>query len=200
MMRSVLISMALLAAVPAHAQKRSALVDLINAYRAVPADCQDDPAAPLAPLVQHPALASVHIAPGHFLDEALKRAGYPVLQAEAIYVSGAPDARAVMTANRFWMRSMRHAPAVGTAAGNTTAQRQRSRGMARWAMQRLHTAWIWRSSATSAIRERMGAQWAIAPSTRDIAGAASAKISPQDRKRPRQWYWAGWTVPGTVPI
>jgi uncharacterized protein YkwD len=97
-MRTVLISMALLAAVPAHAQKRGALVDLINAYRAVPANCQGEPATPLAPLVQHPALASVHIAPGHFLDEALKRSGYPVLYAEAIYVSGAPDARAVMTA------------------------------------------------------------------------------------------------------
>lgn len=98
MMRSVLLPIALLAAVPAQAQNRGALIDLINAYRAVPLNCQGEPAEPLAPLVQHPALASVHIAPGHFLDEALKRSGYPALHAEAIYVSGAPDARAVMDA------------------------------------------------------------------------------------------------------
>jgi uncharacterized protein YkwD len=103
MMRSVLIPVALLAAVPAQAQNRGALVDLINAYRAVPENCQGEPAAPLAPLVQHPALAGVHIGPGHFLDEALKRSGYPVAQAEAILVSGAPDARSVMAAiaNRY---------------------------------------------------------------------------------------------------
>jgi uncharacterized protein YkwD len=98
MMRRVLICIALLGAVPVHAQNRGALFDLINAYRAVPTNCQGEPAEPLAPLVQHPALARVHIAPGHFLDEALKRSGYPVAQAEAIYVSGAPDARSVMAA------------------------------------------------------------------------------------------------------
>jgi uncharacterized protein YkwD len=98
MMRSVLISIALLAAVPAQAQNRGALVDLINAYRAVPENCQGEPAEPLAPLVQHPVLANVHIASGQFLDEALKRSGYPVSQVEAIYVSGAPDARSVMDA------------------------------------------------------------------------------------------------------
>jgi uncharacterized protein YkwD len=98
MLRGVLACIALQAAVPAHAQNRGALVDLINAYRAAPASCQGEPSRRLAPLVQHLALANVHIVPGTSLNEALKRSGYPVSQAEAIFVSDAPDARSVMYA------------------------------------------------------------------------------------------------------
>lgn len=96
--RGALLCTALLAALPGHARKRETLVDMINAYRAAPSGCQGELAGPLAPLVEHPALSNVQIAPGTFLDEELKRSGYPVQQAEAIYISGAPDARSVMDA------------------------------------------------------------------------------------------------------
>lgn len=97
-MKKILVCLALLAALPAHARNRDSLADLINAYRAAPASCYGERAGQLAPLAQHPALSKVRIAPGTFLDEALARSGYPVSQVEAIYVSGAPDAHSVMEA------------------------------------------------------------------------------------------------------
>lgn len=94
----ILVCVALLAALPAQARKRDTLVELINAYRASPSSCQGERAGQLTPLVAHPALDNIQIDPGTFLDEALNRSGYPVAQAEAIYVSGAPDAHSVMDA------------------------------------------------------------------------------------------------------
>lgn len=96
--RWVLIWTALFAAVPAHAQSRDALVDLINAYRAAPGPCEGRQPGPLAPLATHPALASVQVGTGTFLEQALARAGFPVARAEAIYIAGSPDARSVMAA------------------------------------------------------------------------------------------------------
>jgi uncharacterized protein YkwD len=97
-LRVALAGAALLAAVcaPAHAQPRDPLAALINAYRAAPGNCGGRPASPAPPLTPHAALAGVKIATGAFLDQVLKRAGYPVAQAEAITISGAADARAAM--------------------------------------------------------------------------------------------------------
>lgn len=97
-MKNILVCLALLAALPVHARNSDSLADLINAYRAAPARCDGERAGQLAPLVQHAALSKIRIAPGTFLDEALKRSGYPVSQVEAIYVAGAPDAHSVMEA------------------------------------------------------------------------------------------------------
>ncbi len=86
----------LLASGAAHAKGRDALVDLINAYRAAPGNCDGRPAKAAPPLAAHPALAGISIASGVLLDSALERAGYPVALAEAIHISGAPDAPAVL--------------------------------------------------------------------------------------------------------
>jgi uncharacterized protein YkwD len=93
---AALLCASLFSALPAVAQERAALFDLVNAYRATPQGCDGRQARPVAPLTQQRALSSVQVGPGIFLDQALERAGYPVARAEAIYVSGALDARAVM--------------------------------------------------------------------------------------------------------
>ena len=68
------------------------LIKLINHYRTAPQSC----APRAAPLASHGALAAVKVATGHFLDQALERAGFAVLHAEAVTITGLPDARAVM--------------------------------------------------------------------------------------------------------
>jgi len=102
----------------ARAAQADALADLINAYRAAPGACAGQAAPPAAPLAVEPALAGVRIGPGTFLDAALQEAGYPVEHAEAITVTGPPDARAAMDAiGTKYCRQLR-APdvaAIGTA-------------------------------------------------------------------------------------
>ena len=85
-----------LAALPAAAQPRTTLIDLINAYRAAPHTCQGASMGPVAPLTAHPALSNVQVASGTLLDRAITRAGYPVAQADAIYVAGVSDPARVM--------------------------------------------------------------------------------------------------------
>ena len=96
MLRRLLPCLALCAALPAQAQQRDALADLINAYRATPGVCEGRQAEPAPPLTAHPALASVQVTTGTFLEQALERAGYPVERAEAIFISGPTDARAAL--------------------------------------------------------------------------------------------------------
>ena len=103
------------AAVPARADE---LADLINAYRAAPADCDGRPAAPAGRLAVEPALARIRIGPGTFLEPALRDAGYEAEHAEAITVTGPPDARAAMDViGQKYCRTLRAAEfaAVGTA-------------------------------------------------------------------------------------
>lgn len=76
--------------------RADALADLINAYRAAPASCAGRDLVATAPLTAEPALASLQIGPGTFLESALKRAGYPNDHAEAIIVTGPPDAQSAM--------------------------------------------------------------------------------------------------------
>ena len=83
---------------PAAAQpaRAPALTDLINAYRAAPGICEGRAGTPAAPLTPQPALARVQVGTGIFLEHALERIGYPVAQAEAIYVTGPGDTRDIM--------------------------------------------------------------------------------------------------------
>jgi len=69
---------------------------LLNAYRATPGMCNGKPAAPAPLLTTHPALTELRIGPGIFIESALEKVGYPVQQAQAIYVTGPNNARAAM--------------------------------------------------------------------------------------------------------
>jgi uncharacterized protein YkwD len=119
-LRCVLGCAVLFAAVPAQGRNRDELVDLINAYRAAPETCEGRQASPVAPLVPHPALATVQVATGTFLEQALERAGYPVAHAEAIYIADAADARAVMAAiGRKYCRTLLSTQFSAVGAGRT---------------------------------------------------------------------------------
>lgn len=83
---------------PARANMHAPLVDLINAYRASPQACEGRRTDSLPALAPQPALARVQIGTGTFLELALERAGYPVERADAISVSGPPDAQAALDA------------------------------------------------------------------------------------------------------
>jgi uncharacterized protein YkwD len=83
---------------PAHAQGGAELARLINGYRSAPQDCQGRAAGPVAQLVPEPALTRVRIVTGTFLEQKLEDIGYPVERAQAISVSGPPDAQAALAA------------------------------------------------------------------------------------------------------
>lgn len=74
---------------PAQASDVSELVQRINAYRAAPAPCGGRVSPALPPLTPSAALASMHLAPGGFLQQDLARAGYRSLRAEAVGITGA---------------------------------------------------------------------------------------------------------------
>ena len=82
---------AALAGAPAHADE---LADLINAYRSAPGGCGG--AAPAPALTPEPALSQLRVHAGTFLEPALRSLGYRADRAEAITVSGAPDAQAAL--------------------------------------------------------------------------------------------------------
>jgi uncharacterized protein YkwD len=103
------------AAAPAHADE---LANLINAWRAASGTCDGRPAAPVGRLAVEPALSRIRIGPGTFLESALQDAGYAAAHAEAITVSGPPDARAALEAiGQPYCRTLRAAEfaAIGTA-------------------------------------------------------------------------------------
>jgi uncharacterized protein YkwD len=89
------LALAALCAAPARADE---LADLINAYRAAPGACNGRPAGPAAPLAPEAALAAVRVGPVTILESALRDAGFEATRAEAISVSGPPDARAALSA------------------------------------------------------------------------------------------------------
>lgn len=89
-------SAGMLPGTPAQAQGSAQLVDLINAYRAAPRTCDGRRTPPMAPLAVHPALGRIAVTTGTLLENAIEQAGYAVARAEAISVSGPPDARAAM--------------------------------------------------------------------------------------------------------
>lgn len=83
---------------PASAQAGAELAGLINAYRASPQLCQGRPTGPVAQLAREPALTRVRIVTGTFLEQKLEDIGYPVERAQAISVSGPPDAQSALAA------------------------------------------------------------------------------------------------------
>jgi uncharacterized protein YkwD len=83
---------------PLQAQRQDLLVQLINDYRAAPGNCKGGNIGPVPPLVAHPVLSRLTIGPGTLLEPLLERAGYPVGHAEAISVTGAPDAAGALKA------------------------------------------------------------------------------------------------------
>ncbi len=90
----------LAAALPATAAPADELVSLINAYRAAPGSCEGRDAGRAPALTRSAALARVQVLPGTFLEHAIERAGYGAEHAEAIELSGYPDAPAAMAAVR----------------------------------------------------------------------------------------------------
>jgi len=84
----------------AAAQDADNLAAMINAYRAAPDTCEGRPARPQAPLTPQPALSAIRIGPGTIIEAALERAGYPVEQAYALFVSGPDNAGEAMAALR----------------------------------------------------------------------------------------------------
>jgi uncharacterized protein YkwD len=95
---SSLMAMGLLGAGAAQAQTSDLLVKLVNDYRAHPGGCGFGRPAAAPPLELHPALARLTIGPGMMLDQLIERAGYRVARAEAISISGAPDAATAFAA------------------------------------------------------------------------------------------------------
>ncbi len=87
---------ALCASTPATAQEPAQLIELINEYRAAPQSCEGRRSRALPPLRRHPALSSLKVGAGQFLDQAIERAGYEVAGAQAITVSGAATPGEVM--------------------------------------------------------------------------------------------------------
>ncbi|AYC33726.1 CAP domain-containing protein [Pseudomonas cavernae] len=87
---------ALLAAVAA-ASEETQLVESINAYRAQPQSCAGSASEALTPLTSDPRLI---LSTGSDLDlqQALARAAYPLVNVQAISLSGPRDAQAAMTA------------------------------------------------------------------------------------------------------
>jgi uncharacterized protein YkwD len=83
---------------PPSSQDAQALADLVNAYRASPGSCRGRPASRAAPLLPQPALAAVRVTTGTMLEQALEDAGFVVDEAQAISVSGPPDAAAALAA------------------------------------------------------------------------------------------------------
>ncbi|CUI07151.1 CAP domain-containing protein [Massilia antarctica] len=97
----------LLAALPASAQQGTTLIELINAYRAAPHTCQGRAMGPVARLAPHPALSRVQLPPGVLLDKAIGRAGYPVAQADAMFVAGVSDpARVLASLERSYCKTL----------------------------------------------------------------------------------------------
>lgn len=92
-----LLACATVQAQPAGAnQNNNPLAQLVNAYRANPGACNGKRALPAAALSTPPALSQLRIGPGTFIESALETAGYPVQQAQAIYVTGPDNAHAAM--------------------------------------------------------------------------------------------------------
>lgn len=74
------------------------LVQLINDYRAAPGSCHGHKAAPAGPLAPQPPLSAVRVRSATFLEQVLEDAGYPVVRAQAVTVTGPADAAAALAA------------------------------------------------------------------------------------------------------
>lgn len=84
------------AGAPAWSQEQDRLIELINGYREAAQSCEGASSRALPALAPHPALSSVRVGAGQFLEQAIERAGYAVARAEAISISGVMGAHDVM--------------------------------------------------------------------------------------------------------
>ncbi|MCO7572709.1 CAP domain-containing protein [Pseudomonas chlororaphis] len=103
-MRSLLLpaaalSLGLLAATGAAADDQSQLIESINAYRSQPQRCANQASSELPPLASDPRLILPVDNIGD-LQQAMSRAGYPMVNVQAISLSGPRDAQAAMQAVR----------------------------------------------------------------------------------------------------
>lgn len=87
-----------LAPYSALAQDGNRLVELINQYRRSPGQCNGTAPSPASPLAPDQALAQIRLSQGGSLQKALKDAGYQAARAEAIVLSGPPNASSAMAA------------------------------------------------------------------------------------------------------
>jgi uncharacterized protein YkwD len=79
-----------------HADPGRELLDLLNAYRADPPPCKGTSKEPLPPLEPDPSLSRMEMGAARKLEEAMRAVGFIAAHAEAITLSGPPDARAAM--------------------------------------------------------------------------------------------------------
>jgi uncharacterized protein YkwD len=82
-------------AVTAHADESSALISLINDYRQAPESCEGQTSEELPPLAADPRLA-LPVGRAGDLQQALSAAGYPMVNVQAISLSGPRDALAAL--------------------------------------------------------------------------------------------------------
>lgn len=73
------------------------LTAMVNAYRATPGLCQDEPTQSVAELKPQAALATVHLKPGTILSAALENAGYANTRADAISINSAGTLQAAFS-------------------------------------------------------------------------------------------------------
>lgn len=91
-------SFALAVAGPAAAADGETLSSLINAYRLAPGPCEGRQPQPAPALAVQAELGRVRIAPGILLQHSLEQAGYKSERAQAVAVTGPPDAKSAMAA------------------------------------------------------------------------------------------------------
>lgn len=82
----------------AAAQDADRLAALVNGYRAAPGVCAGHSGEPAPPLTPQPALSAVRLASGTIIEAALERAGYAADLADALFITGADDAKAALVA------------------------------------------------------------------------------------------------------
>ncbi|WP_338923165.1 CAP domain-containing protein [Pseudomonas silesiensis] len=93
------LTLGLLCAVNARAADEKQLIDSINSYRSQSQPCEGQASPELPPLAGDPRLALSVTSIGN-LQQALATAGYPMVNVQAISLSGPRDAQSAMTAIR----------------------------------------------------------------------------------------------------
>jgi uncharacterized protein YkwD len=106
-----------------HAASDDNLLELINAYRADPPQCEGAQREPLPPLAPDETLAELEIDGGKRLPEAMRAAGYQAARAEALTLSGPSSSQEAMQfaaqQNCRLLLSQRYSMAGVSRQGNT---------------------------------------------------------------------------------
>lgn len=96
-LRLAALTLGLLVATTANAAEEGQLIESINTYRSQIQRCADKASEELPPLAADPRLV-LSVAGGEDLQQALARAAYPMVNVQAISLSGPRDAQSAMTA------------------------------------------------------------------------------------------------------